>query len=380
MKNKQKNLTLFGVLFLVSLICFAQEITQISVKGPKEYLLEVGEWIHPELIILPANTKGEIKVTVSDPSALHIAGTSLCALHPRKEAIKATFSIAGAQTEISIKIKENSYPAKSIAILPTEHLKLAIGEKKQLTTLIYPEQARGQEVQWYADSPRVRITKTGEVVGLGPGTTTIRARVRGKDGFNIESTILVTVYQVPVKLERLSIEVEKPLKQLLVGEKLKLWATAFPAAANLMPVWTSSNQELAIVDSEGMVMARSAGKVVIMLEDQATKKKAEFLITITDPQEQTAIKLSIPRLKAFPKGASKGEKIPLLWENLNTSEILKYEFTNEKGELVNDGATIQNNVLSLHKEGQIYLHIYLQNKRWKKLTYGLKVYAPKQTK
>lgn len=380
MKNKQKNLTLFGVLFLVSLICFAQEITQISVKGPKEYLLEVGEWIHPELIILPANTKGEIKVTVSDPSALHIAGTSLCPLHPRKEAIKATFSIANAQTEISIKIKENSYPAESIVILPTEHLRLAIGEKRQLTTLIYPEQARGQAVQWDVTGPQVRITQTGEITGLGPGTITIRARVKGKNGVDIESRILVTVYQVPIKLEKLSIELEKPLKHLLVGEKLKLWATAFPAAANLTPVWTSSNQELAIIDSEGMLTARSAGKVVIVLEDQATKKKAELLITITNPEESAGMKFSIPRLKSFPKGVSMGEEIPLFWENVNTSEIMKYEFTDEQGKLLYDGASIQNNVLVPQKEGKIFLHIYLQNKRWKKLTYALNVYPPKQTK
>ena len=81
--------------------------------------------------------------------------------------------------------------------------------------------------------------------------------------------------------------------QMLVGSYVTLVAIVEPATADQKVVWSSSNKEVAIVDSNGKVIAKKAGTVVIEAVSADGKKSAECTITVNVAEEKPVVVESV---------------------------------------------------------------------------------------
>ena len=129
----------------------------------------------------------------------------------------------------------------------------------RLTATVLPENCRNNTVIWTSDNESVAIVDgDGLVTAVGIGEANITATA--VDGSGVTATCKVTVTPklvTSVILDESELTIEKNFTE-------QLTATVAPDDAdNLGLTWTSDNEEVAIVDENGLVTAVSAGEANI---------------------------------------------------------------------------------------------------------------------
>jgi uncharacterized protein YjdB len=132
------------------------------------------------------------------------------------------------------------------------------GERLPLTVTFTPREATPVAVTWNSSNANIAtVANTGSVVGILPGTTVIT--VRTADG-NFTATLNLTVEKVEVA----SINITGSKTTIGSKETITLTATVLPANATFKNiVWASNNENVATVNSSGVVVAKSSGNVTI---------------------------------------------------------------------------------------------------------------------
>lgn len=145
-------------------------------------------------------------------------------------------------------------PVETVALSQTA-LTLKPGETAALTATVSPE-AADQAVVWYSADPETASVTGGEVVAICAGTTEIAAIAGG-----VKAACSVTVAEDGLRAA--SLMLSAGTLELTEGKTATLTATVLPTSIPQSSiVWTSSNEEAAVVDS-GVVTARAAGAGII---------------------------------------------------------------------------------------------------------------------
>lgn len=145
-------------------------------------------------------------------------------------------------------------PVETVALSQTA-LTLKPGETAALTATVSPE-AADQAVVWYSADPETASVTGGEVVAICAGTTEIAALAGG-----VKAACSVTVAEDGLRAA--SLMLSAGTLELTEGKTATLTATVLPTSIPQSSiVWTSSNEEAAVVDS-GVVTARAAGAGII---------------------------------------------------------------------------------------------------------------------
>lgn len=149
----------------------------------------------------------------------------------------------------------------SITVCPSEiHLKA--GEWSVASATVCPENASAPRIAWSSSDPAVVSVNelTGELYGRGIGSATIYAMATDGSGTVGSSSVVVSQSDVNVSLIMLS-----PNALYLVEyECTNICASVYPAnATNPTLVWTSSNEDVVVVDDEGNVCALGSGTATI---------------------------------------------------------------------------------------------------------------------
>jgi len=154
--------------------------------------------------------------------------------------------------------------------LNKESLSLIVGNTETLIATILPTNATDKSLTWNSsNASSATVDSQGKVTAKKAGTAIITASTT--DGSNLSATCEVTVIQ-PVT----GISLNKNSLELIVGTSEKLLATIYPNdASNKKVIWSSSNNNIASVDSNGSVTAKSNGKVIIT----ATSEDGSFYDT-----------------------------------------------------------------------------------------------------
>lgn len=144
--------------------------------------------------------------------------------------------------------------------LDQPELTIPVGEEVTLLPIISPEDATEKGVTWRSSEEKVAtVDENGKVTGIGPGNATIT--VTTVDGFH-EAECSVFVF-IPVT----GVELNHDTYSLYIEETLQLTATVLPADATFKEIsWSSSDESVAGVDSEGLVTALKPGNVVITVK------------------------------------------------------------------------------------------------------------------
>lgn len=199
-----------------------------------------------------ADPEGDVAWLSSDETVAEVSDGTVTAKKPGAAAILA--ASGGKYACCAVRVREAEVPVETVALSQTA-LTLKPGETEALTATVSPE-AADQAVVWYSADPETASVTGGEVVAICAGTTEIAAIAGG-----VKAACSVTVAEDGLRAA--SLMLSAGTLELTEGKTATLTATVLPTSIPQSSiVWTSSNEEAAVVDS-GVVTARAAGAAII---------------------------------------------------------------------------------------------------------------------
>lgn len=149
-------------------------------------------------------------------------------------------------------------PIASLTINKTEAT-LIEGETVQLTVETAPIYATDHSVTWSSSNEDVAtVDSTGKVVAIAAGKATITAAANDNSGLAVKCEVTVQKNQLT------SLTINKTKATLIEGDSITLTVRTKPSSAPDHSVtWSSSDENIATVDSTGKVMAIAEGKAII---------------------------------------------------------------------------------------------------------------------
>ena len=166
-------------------------------------------------------------------------------------------------------------PVTGIVLSPVS-LTVSIGSSQQLASTIAPGNASNKNLSWNSNNTAVAtVSATGMVTAVSIGTATIT--VTTEDGGKTATTAITTTNQIFVS----SVAVSPTNATIAMGNQQQLTVTILPAeASNKNTTWTSSNTNVATVNSLGLVTSVAAGTCTITVTTQDGNKNAIAAITV----------------------------------------------------------------------------------------------------
>ena len=283
-------------------------------------------------------------LTVKDGKLVYATDNSLDYLPANQSYLKVPAGTAETLTVMTEEEYQASALATGIALNKTS-LSLRETETAQLTATVTPEDAEDRSVTWSSsDNSIATVNAEGVVTAIKEGTATITATTN--DGSNLKATCTVKVSIMPVASITLNIT-EKTLEE---GETVNLTASVLPAnASNKSLAWTSSDENIATVDANGLVTAVKEGTATITAKaNDGSNVSAQCTINVSDSFIFVS-KISLEKMQV----------------TLNISETATLNVTIEPANATNKEiawkssnpsiATVENGVVTAISAGTIYV-------------------------
>jgi uncharacterized protein YjdB len=162
---------------------------------------------------------------------------------------------------------------------------LPIAGSEVLIATVYPPNARAEDrvVTWSSSNTAVATVNNGAVIAVAAGAASITARTPG--GHIAVCAVTVTV---PVS----GVTLNKTTTVLMAGDSETLTATVAPAnATNRSVNWTTSDRNIAIVDTSGTITAVAPGSAVITATTVDGGRTATCTVTV-NPRPVTGVTLN----------------------------------------------------------------------------------------
>lgn len=161
--------------------------------------------------------------------------------------------------------------------LSSNDIKIEKGESATITAVVSPEDATDKNLIWTAKDPSIAsVDNSGKIVALDNGSTIVSVTNTNR---TIEAECKVTVITSVV-----SILLDKTELSLVTGQSYSLIASIIPeTASNKNILWTSSNDGVATVSSEGKVTAVKPGTTTIVALTEDKNKTATCVVTVVPP-------------------------------------------------------------------------------------------------
>ena len=304
MKKKIIVLAATAIIMAVALAGCGVKITNIAV--PESAMVEKGESITLPVVYgtddAPAVTpetaatgesaatdeklaKAASKLTVawtsSDESVATVDATGMVVAVSAGEAditASVTDSEMSAVCKVTVKVA-----AKDITVPDNLDVKLNDGNETTVEATVSPADATDVKVSYAStDEAVATVDKNGRVQVLQPGECDITTTLM-QDGEKVteKTTHVKAFYEVE------SITLDSNEGKLTVGNSHTIKATVAPeeVAAETTIEWSSSNEKVATVDSNGKVTAVSSGNATITAT--AGEESANYEVTVEQPKKVT---------------------------------------------------------------------------------------------
>ena len=170
--------------------------------------------------------------------------------------------------------------------LNAQTLELKIDEIKDLVATVVPENATNKTVIWTSSNPVVAmVNEKGRVTGKSEGVANIMATTED-GGITVSCKVTVTKEAESGDKKVVSVNLDLQAMRLKVGTNRTLQATVLPEdATNKSVTWKSNNSQVATVDENGKVVAKSAGKAIITVITEDGGKMANCEVYVIEKQE-----------------------------------------------------------------------------------------------
>lgn len=184
----------------------------------------------------------------------------------------------------------------TLGFVEGSRFEVAYGDTVKLTLKYTPEDAFLSKVLWKSSDNRVVTRRVLEgtspmlngfyyAVGIGAANISAEAEINGES--------IIANCQVDVKeIMMTSLQIDSTTCTLKLGGKAKLTATYEPSNTSFPNLsWSSSDDNIATVNSEGVVSARKIGECTITVSDKKSGLKSQCQV-IVSPIEMTSLKLN----------------------------------------------------------------------------------------
>ncbi len=236
-------------------------------------------------------------------------------------------------------------------------LALEVGKSETLVVSYNPSDTPNQGHTWGSSNPEIAtVDESGKVTAEAIGECTVTARsLTG----NVTTTCNVKVVDKIIRVT--SVSLDKTTAELATGETLALEATILPSnATNKGVKWTSSSNEVAIVNAEGVVSAVAEGETTITVTTDDNSKKATCKLTVV-PE---GVKFSEPTIKnitsnsALIVGSIEPRGVTITEAGFCIATTSTPTVDNGKVMLLQGGGTISTVLKELNAETTYYLRFY----------------------
>lgn len=160
------------------------------------------------------------------------------------------------------------------------------GETKSLNIKITPEEASKHKVIFSSSNTSVAtVDDKGLIKAIRSGKATIT--VKAKEN-NVETSINIIVYSPVTK-----ISLEQSEIYMSVGDNFQINAIIEPNDAdNKLVAYTSSNEEIASIDEDGIITAKQEGNVILTISSNENPEiKAECNLNIVRKVEESELQI-----------------------------------------------------------------------------------------
>ncbi len=148
------------------------------------------------------------------------------------------------------------------------------GQEEILNVTLQPSDSTNRRVLWTTSNAGIAtVDENGKVTATGAGTAVIT--VSAEDGGKTaQCTVTVTVRAESVSLNNTEMTLDKGAEETLVAAVLP------EDTVNKGVIWTSSDENIAMVDTSGKVTAKSHGMAVITVTTEDGGKTARCMVTV----------------------------------------------------------------------------------------------------
>jgi len=218
-------------------------------------------------------TNRDIIWSTDDPEIATVSNGIVTAVGYGTTKIKATTVDGGFVAECTI---NSTIPVNGISLNKISE-ELLIGETVSLVEIVTPTDAFDKSVTWISSDSAVASVENGKVTANSAGNAVITAKTN--DGGKTASCV-ITVKEPIVNVK--DITLNKCDISLNAGESETLVATLSPTnATNKEITWISSDESIAIVDTNGKVTAKSNGIAIITVTTNDGNKEATCTVTVS---------------------------------------------------------------------------------------------------
>ena len=305
-------------------------IEQIVLQS-KELTMEVGEKVIIEANLLPeCVTEKTIVWSVADNNIVSISQSGEVTALSYGETYVYASSLNG-EIQDTCKITVRAH-AESVSIEPSTIVLSNKGDTQLLKAVILPDNAVDISVTWKSLNEQVcTISQDGVVTATGPGTTNVT--VTTVDGGHTATCSVKVIQHVA------DLSLEKHSLSLKVGGTEMMYTRISPTTAEDKTItWSSSNEQIAIVDTNGNVKAIKAGKAWIKaVSVDNAEAKDSCKVTVTQPV--TGITISQESIRLTNIGENKQLEATVLPEDASNKEV-KWKSSNESICMVANGKVI----------------------------------------
>lgn len=236
-----------------------------SIKTIQSLTIDIGQQSDPlEITLAPADagyhtviwsSDNEDIATVNEEGRITGVAEGTCTV-----TATSTEPVSGNAKAKSASCKVTVYrPVSSIA-LEAEETTVSKGKTIQINAIVSPEDATNKKLTWESSDSSVATVTNGKVTGKSSGNVTIKCFMVNQTGETVSAEYQLTVI-TPVS----SIAPQNRQQVVNVGSTSEpLVLTVLPADATCKDAtWSSQDESIATVDSEGRVTGIKAGKTTI---------------------------------------------------------------------------------------------------------------------
>ena len=238
------------------------DVTATGIKLDKtEVTVKVGETVALTATVEPSDAADNTVVwtvdwTSSDETVATVdAEGVVTAVAEGTATVTATCGAVSATCTVTV---EKAAKPVEVIILPAE-VEVKVGETVTLEVVVKNPLADDNNIVWASSNDAVAaVDAKGVVTAVAEGTATVTATYAG-----VSATCTVTVTEA-APLPDPVVTLDRTAVTLTAGETVQLTATVEgQLMTDEVPTWTSSNEAVAVVNSEGLVTAVAEGTATV---------------------------------------------------------------------------------------------------------------------